>query len=262
MATKPLPVPEVYEFKLFSAKSPMSETPEVTVQVDPGYLIVGGGATTNWVAPQPGNLLTSCYPVDERHWFASSKAHSVPSPAELTAFAIAIRDTGNLEVRYFTAESPVSDQPSASVSVDKGYVLTGGGAQVKTQTPLIGQLLTASFPQDPKTWQARSKAHSVSSPGSIVVFAIGIRNRKGTDFPPIKIATATGATSQTPEAVVQIGPGYDLTGGGALVEPLDPTIGNLLFEMVPQGGGWSARSKSHSVPCEARITAYALAIRQ
>jgi hypothetical protein len=70
--------------------------------------------------------------MDAQHWFASSKAHSVPSPAELYGFAIAIKDTGNLKVEYFTAESPVSDQPSASVTVPDDYVLTGGGAQIRT----------------------------------------------------------------------------------------------------------------------------------
>jgi hypothetical protein len=116
------PAAAKYNFQVFPGSSGPSDQPTVTVEVPPGYLIVGGGATTNWHSPEPGNLLVSCFPVDSRHWFAASKAHSVSSPATLTAYAVAIEDDGNLDVQRFSFRSPPSDAPSASIEIGRAHV--------------------------------------------------------------------------------------------------------------------------------------------
>ena len=258
--TSPSRLAPKYSFRVFSGKSTPSDQPTVTVEVPEGYLIVGGGATTNWHLPEPGNPLVSCFPTDSRHWFAASEAHSVSSPATLTAYAIAIKDDGNLDVKFFSAKSPQSDAPSASIAVDPGYAMTGGGAEVNTTG--VGLLLTACYPVDIRTWAARGKAHSVSSYGTITAYAIGLKTLHGPAFPAIKIYSASGGFAEDPQAIVQIGVGCDLIGGGALVEPIDPTIGNLLVRSIPVPSGWSAQSKDHNVVCPAKITAFALAIKQ
>ena len=51
---------------------------------------------------------------------------------------------------------------------------------------------------------------------------------------------------------------------GMLRRNLEITLTRLpdMVESEPIANGWSARAKSHSTPCQARITAYALGIKQ
>ncbi|HEY1248150.1 MAG TPA: hypothetical protein VGE97_04115 [Nitrososphaera sp.] len=130
--------------KKFQAVGEKSEgAPQTTLTIPEGYKILGGGARVNW--SEPGNLLTASYPLNERTWIAASKAHGTKSDAYIDVWAIAIYDPNNqLDVKIFPEDSATSHWPSATATVGKGYVLTGGGAQAKWKVQ--GSLLTASYP--------------------------------------------------------------------------------------------------------------------
>ena len=85
---------------------------------------------------------------------------------------------------------------------------------------------------------------------------------RGETFPVARIYSASAGPAQYPQAAVQIDAGFDLVGGGALVEPVDPAIGSLLVENMPIPSGWSAQSKDHTVVCPSKITTFAIAIKQ
>jgi hypothetical protein len=246
-----------------NSTGPGSDLDTTVVEVPSDWSIVGGGATTNWVLPQPGQLLTSSYPLDEHHWVATSKAHSVSFPAMLSAFAIAIHNPGGklYDVKIFAQRSTSNADISAiSASVDAGYAMTGGGAQ--TLTAGVGQLLTASYPASESTWTANSKAHTVSSAGDIVAYAIGVKSKTGQAFPRVtRLAGAASAPGEYPQNTLNVAASFILTGGGALVQ-YSSQVGCLLTGSVPVGSfGWFGQAKDHTTADgTCTMTVYALGI--
>ena len=61
-------------------------------------------------------------------------------------------------------------KPTASVEPLSGYVMTGGGASI-----FEGMLLTASYPKDETTWEARGKDHGVPHSGKVAAYCIGLK---------------------------------------------------------------------------------------
>ena len=116
---------------------------------------ISGGARVN--AAGAGSLLTAVF-ADVLGgdwpgvWFvtAAAKDHVVPSPATVTVAMVKLYDPQTrYEVRSFKSNpSPVLQRPSATVTIDDGYVLTGGGCYVdwKTSSPTGGNMLIASAP--------------------------------------------------------------------------------------------------------------------
>ena len=155
--------------------------------VESGYVMVGGGAQVLW--REPGNLLFASYALDAKTWRGHSKAHGIPSPATLVAYAIGLKsklEGITVKVNIQQAQSYESGAPSATVSVasepSKGvpdseevqdYVMTGGGACILHKEP--GVLLTASYPKDDKTWEGIGKSHIDPCLTAIVVQCIGVK---------------------------------------------------------------------------------------
>jgi hypothetical protein len=77
--------------RIFTATSPVSDAPLITVTAAGNFTLTGGGAQVNWHDPEPGNLLVASNPQGQNAWFARSKAHRVSSPASITTYAIAIQ---------------------------------------------------------------------------------------------------------------------------------------------------------------------------
>src|SRR5215813_3149380 len=158
--------------QLFTATSGVAPHPSVEVSVPPGYKIVGGGAFDHWSGA--GNLLTASFPKSTNTWAVAGKDHEIPSPASITAFALALHDPNNeWDVLIKRETSDPAPHPTAVAILPDGYVLTGGGAFVDWHG--AGNLLTASFPNSDRSWEARSKDHDVSDPAAITAFAIGIK---------------------------------------------------------------------------------------
>jgi hypothetical protein len=250
-----MPIQVKHKIKVFTKDSEFTAHPEVVLQIERGFSIIGGGASTHYSEGQPENLLTACFPADNRTWVARSKDHVVSSPTVLTAFAIAIEDHGEFDINIWKRESPESQSPSIYVQVPDGYTMVGGGGEARTAGP--GQLLTATYPRDSRTWEVASRDHTNISPGTIIAYAIGIKPRM-----EIEVISAMSGEESHPKATAQVSPGRTITCGGAFVHPHPSGIANMLVENHPEvSDKWFAQSKDHVVPAPTRITTYALSFK-
>ncbi|MEG4808487.1 hypothetical protein QUA82_11830 [Microcoleus sp. F8-D3] len=162
----------------------------------------------------------------------------------------------SINLKLFKASGSKADIAQTTLTVPSDYKILGGGARVNWTGG--GNLLTASFPKDERTWVAKSKAHFISDPANIDVWVIALHDPR--DEWEVDIVTANGAPSDFPSATATVGSKYVLTGGGAEVNWGGP--GNLLTASCPQGSGnWIAKGKAHGAPDPASITAYAIGIR-
>jgi hypothetical protein len=236
--------------------------------VDPDMVCVGGGVIGD---DSPGGFLTASYPNDDLSgWLVSAKAHYVDDQFLLTAFAIGLRIDGmtreqlmnNISVTF--ADSETADHPEAFVSVAPGYVLISGGFRVASG--YMGNLGTASFPDGPTTWRARSKDHLVADPTTIRAYAIGLHQALpmpniGRVDVDIENATSSPAVPH-PTSTAILSQGFAITGGGADVHYSGP--GNLLWKLEPtqtDSQDFTAASKDQVESDPATITSYVLGIR-
>jgi len=258
-ASQPAPAPTrpALSVRLFSLTSSLETHPEARVTVPAGYKIISGGAHVDY--QDPGNLLTASYPDGPSAWVVRSKDHVQPSPARVEAWAVALYDPNDeWEVRVVSATSSPAAHPAVSATLPPGYTMTGGGAQVHWTG--AGNLLTASYPQSPRSWEAKSKDHTRSDPAALTVYVIGIRPRNGAPPPESSIFSAQSGRENHPTSTASIPSGYLLVGGGAEVNWQG--AGNLLTASYPNNaGGWIAASKDHLVADPSVITAYAIGVR-
>jgi len=253
----PAPARPALTVQLFHATSPLAAHPEVRVTVPAGYKIIGGGAHVEYDGP--GNMLTASYPDGPSAWVAKSKDHHQPSLARLEAWAVALFDPNDeWDVRVVSERSSPTSHPTVSATLPEGYTITGGGAEAHWTGD--GSLLTASYPQSSRSWQARSKDHIKPDPAALTVYVIGIRPRNGAPSPESVFFKAQSGRQSHPSATASVQSGYVLVGGGAEVNWQG--AGNLLTASYPDGqGGWIAASKDHIVSDPAVIIAYAIGIR-
>ena len=237
--------------------------PKTELTVPAGYKIIGGGAEV-FIPGQnmPHSLLTASHPKNNRTWFAEAKDHGYARFSKVRISVIAIYDPHDVwDVRVFQETGDRAFHPTATVSVEKGYLLTGGGAKNNWSGP--GNLLTGSYPIHLNTWSwtAKGQDHSASAASTITAYAIGIKPQKEckTKF-EVGLFTAESGESQYPHAEIGVDQGWILTGGGANVL----RDHNLLIGSYLSGKNkWTARSKDHNgVPMRAKIKVYAIGIRE
>ena len=152
-----------------------------TATIDSGYTLTCGGARTVPVNNDAGNFLFESFPYSEDTWKARAKAHRVPEKATIDVFAIGVRsnDPNNIGLERKVSRKMTniaSEIPSELVSVEPNFTLTGGGAAIYYNAG-PGNLLTASYPMvdnNVQAWSAEGKAHVLSSPALLEVFAIGV----------------------------------------------------------------------------------------
>jgi len=162
-------------------ESGVVQHPEAAESLPPGYLLISGGFHVNWVDYNHfgGNLATASFPETSLTWKARSKDHMVVSRANLTVYAIGIKETlpvGRIERSIQTKDSAHQQWPSATADVLPGFVLVGGGAEVHWRG--YGSLLWQLRPTTDSTNQdftAGSKDHQVASPATLTVYSIGIK---------------------------------------------------------------------------------------
>jgi hypothetical protein len=247
-----------FELKTFSKTSGPSQYPSVTVDVDDGYKIVGGGAFVDWSGA--GGLLTAAHPLSATQWYAAGKDHLVPEPGlKVTGYAIAIHDPEDFwDVEIPAATSESREHPEAQANVPQGYVLTGGGALVDWQDK--GNMLFISKPSG-ASWYAKSKSHLEGSPARITAFAIGLKPSAG-PLPRVQIFSNSGARAQHPLAEVTTPADWFMTGGGGEVKYENNARGQMLFGLRPVGTHqWQTNAKDHKEIDFGIATAYAVAIQ-
>lgn len=184
----------LYEVRTFySASSEVSRTPSARVSVPAGWVLSGGGCSVDWRSAQgPGAMLTGSYPDVQRArtattWVCEARDMGGANPADVIAVAIGVRPAPGAPVpaprQCITAvTSPAAAHPVAQAPTCGGGQITGGGARAVAFAPSenAGQLLTATYPLPGRAggasaWEARSKDHSVSSPGTVTAYAISLR---------------------------------------------------------------------------------------
>jgi hypothetical protein len=157
-----------------STTSTQAGWPKGEASVPDGYTMIGGGAQVNWSGE--GSLLTSSYPSNRITWTSSSKDHEKSSPATITTYAIGLKcNVGglNLQQHIQKSSSTPGGHLTANTSSPAGYVMVGGGAFVNFSG--AGNLLTASYPRDIRTWQARSKDHVDSCTATLDVYCVSLK---------------------------------------------------------------------------------------
>jgi hypothetical protein len=157
----------------------------------------------------------------------------------------------------FHASGPTAAHPETTLTVPVGWKILGGGARVNWSEP--GNLLTASFPKDARTWVAKAKDHTQSSPANIDVWAIAIPDSH--DECDVRIFSQEGPADFFPSAIATVLGDYVLTGGGAQANWRNDS--SLLVASYPGGPkSWVGASKTPAGGSErATVTAYAIGIR-
>lgn len=140
------------------------------------YVLVGGGFRVDWNGA--GNLATASFPSTEVSWKARSKDHDISDPSNIRVFAICLNKNlpvGHVAVTIERADSGQMPHPAAVATVEPGFALTGGGAEVHWLGD--GNLLWKLEPStsNTPTFSAASKDHIHSAPSTITAYAIGIQ---------------------------------------------------------------------------------------
>ena len=162
-------------------ESGSAQHPEASESMPPGYLLVSGGFNIDWRSynPSGGNLATASFPDNAFEWKARSKDHGTISTANLTVYAIGIKEdlpVGRIIRSIQTKESSHTAHPQAGADVIPGFALVGGGAEVNWSGP--GNLLWKLRPTIEVTNQgyaAGSKDHEFPDPASLTAYSVGIK---------------------------------------------------------------------------------------
>ena len=174
------------------------EQPTASVVLDPDYAMTGGGADCNSDISGNPIFLTASFPYSDQDprdasfssntWRVKGKDAFVVANGSVTAYAVGVKWNTSFLTEYggrtaITAEclgldSPFEAHPEAHLGPPDQTTLVGGGAYdrwdaVKTSP---GNMLIDSYPVDLSTWHAGGKDHTVSSPATLTVYAIGVKN--------------------------------------------------------------------------------------
>jgi hypothetical protein len=167
---------DIWEARIFQSRpSPATGWPEQEVAVEPGYVMVGGGAWVDWAGA--GNMLFASHPTESKTaWHVQSKDHLKSGPARITAYAVGLKSKVvgvKLQSAIAFAKSNKSGSPQATAAPPSGYKMVGGGAALTFDN--AGLLLTASYPNENNQWEGRGKAHLVGDNGTVTAYCIGLK---------------------------------------------------------------------------------------
>ncbi|MBN2752544.1 MAG: hypothetical protein JXQ84_07515 [Rhodospirillaceae bacterium] len=240
--------------------------PEAICKVDKGYKIISGGAKC-WATSGPGQLLIAMFPgtdpLNPKTWVARSKDHLQVSAGKITAFCTALYDPKDeWEVKVWRASSPSAQHPFASVHVEDGYIMVGGGAYCETTG--AGNLLQASFPSRNDTWSARATDKDVFSLGVLHVYVIGLRHKENPNLEltnHIYTETSTVEQDWPTQEIHPNAPDFTVIAGGAQIATMNAENFLTGSMRASDGNGWAVSGSDHLHPSPAKITAYALGLK-
>lgn len=242
---------------IMSVTSDSASHPEARITVPDGYKLLSGGALDDWSGA--GNLLTASFPESDNTWRASGKDHKEASPAKITAYAIVTYDPDDIwDITQRSSTSDQTEHPTQEVSVQDGYTMIGGGAQVHWSGE--GNLLTASYPRDGVTWLCAAKDHISPSSATITASVIGLKCNIGGLRVLQQIEKSSSNPENYPTASASPPAGYVMVGGGAVVNY--SSVGNMLTASYPRDvRTWEARSKDQEQPDPATLDVYAISLK-
>jgi hypothetical protein len=103
------------DYRVVSATSAVTAHPTMQVDLPDDFVVVGGGARTNYAGA--GNLLFASYPTpDLQGWIASAKDHDISDPASITVWAIGLKKSflqraGMTVKSFYSSSSPDCKSP-------------------------------------------------------------------------------------------------------------------------------------------------------
>jgi hypothetical protein len=165
----------------------MSQNPKISVSVDDGYVLVGGGAFAD---DQSGNgaFLTKSWPDDGlTTWSAESKSHIVSNAHNLSVYAVGMKIAGvspdyvRSKMCIIKDSSARMNHPSIAKTLPSNYIMLGGGVWDDWDyTGGYGNMVVASYPTnvagDNRTWYVEGKDHRYADPSVIHIAVIGIQS--------------------------------------------------------------------------------------
>lgn len=260
----------VLNFRLLKATSDCAEHPTITINAPKGTLVLGGGAFVDWDGPcseptSPGNLLTAMHPNnDGTSWTVAFKDHILVSKARVMAYCIVgqMRDgspiaESNYQVVHAT--SAMAAHPTTQATLEPGFMVVGGGARTNFNLSSAGSLLFASYPTTELSgWVGSGKDHVQSSPATITVWAIGLKETflKRSGMLVRLFSTTSSLPAHHPRHTFVL-PDFHLTGAGARVNW--SVQGNLLTASFPQDRQTVVvEGKDHIESDPSTITAFAI----
>ncbi|MGW0516145.1 hypothetical protein [Crossiella sp. NPDC003009] len=141
------------------------------------WVLLGGGFRADYHGA--GNMATASFPATGHSWKSRSKDHIAGDPANLYSWGVYLRR--HLRVGQVLQHIPppvgsaFTGHPSATANVPDGYVMTGGGAEVKWQGE--GNLLWQLEPtaNGSRGFRASAKDHLHNSSATLHAYVVGIR---------------------------------------------------------------------------------------
>jgi hypothetical protein len=247
-----------------------------TCPVDPGFVVVGGGAeVVGGDSMQPGALLYASIRSGES-WAAGSKHHVYQNPRTLRAYSLGLRIDGVSEtdlrtkfIRRVSAESPWGERLYARVNGPAGFILIGGGAETIRDTRihvdcncsddyLMLLRSRASHDVSGDFWEAEAKDHLVVQHGFLHVEATFLAQTIpgiGTFDRQFTYGSSAYCNDSYCKALAYGDIDYVVTSVGA-ESPHAPSVGRLLTQLLPYGyladngfpyPGATATNKDHGV---------------
>jgi hypothetical protein len=273
------------ETRIYECTSPTKAQHQNSIgcQVEPGFILVGGGAYADYGTGGAGAMLWETRPLDENlvTWVASSKDHISPNSHSLSTYAIGMRLKNNagtyipkssLLNSHIMFRTETSSPPahfafySLQSYVSSGFwwdaLYLGGGARMNWNC--CGALLNKSLVENhghASQYRGSGKDHGSSDPSTISVYGVFTLNSWDPDYPrqsfPIegfgtldfKVATSNGNNVSTgvATALVDVESEYVITGPGGEAKATSGP-GRLLYGIKPTGthsGQIGVYSKDH-----------------
>ena len=247
-------------------------TNNMQVAVDPGFVMIGGGArVTNFSNNDTGvnALLTASYPVNDgtfTTYAAASKDHQQLYSHRLWVYAIGLKiypctgdkctsplNTAQIiaSLNMSTVTSPLADLPNAIAFPPAGYTPLGGGG-FDHWTGQGNLLVVAGFPNSGGL-AAAGKDHQVASPATITAYCLSMKSpvNCGAFSYPINISNKSNQviiTQHAQSVSYTCDPGSLLSGVGAASEYVIGNQGRMLYAMYPVNStSATASSKDQNV---------------
>lgn len=266
------------------AESADGNHPHAEVAVDPGFVLIGGGArVSNFSNTSFGvnALLTAAYPKDDgtfSTYAADSKDHIQSYSHRLWVYAIGMRmyDASMIPLdasyvkTYMNISKTVSSSsqfPTATACPPSGYTTLSGGAKINWSGE--GNLLVQSgWPSSYPCLFAKGKDHKKVSPATIESYVVSISNTIP-EFGPLEFASHQGGHSSNPyqqesitlQATHPFTGNYLVAGVGARTDYIG--WGRLLFEMYPVNAtSIKVSDKDHIDPDQGTLYAWISMIRK
>jgi hypothetical protein len=165
-----------------------------------------------------------------------------------------------LEIVVTTATSGQASHPEALAGPNRsGLKLIGGGGHVDYGNG-AGAMLTGSYPYGDNSWKASAKDHLQASPSTVTAYAIYLNDPD--DIWEVHMVPAkSDKPSNRPEATAELPPGFELTGGGGMVDWAGPGI--MLTASGPEKSrnSWTVRGKDHLQGDSGNAKAWVFGIR-